>query len=188
MQRSGNKIINKIKKDMKKLIAIAAIIIASVTTAQVNAQSKETAFEKELVKFVDSTVKASGKNLTKLDRFKDGCYTHVKVKKFGEADTPYSRSKAHSHNIFSYTEDSEGNGNINPEKYGIKLVEETYASRISKILNNPANAEANYDSYYFTIVTIKGSYYLVFAMGYIDPIDTDAKMNEEFKKASGATN
>ena len=173
---------------MKKLIAIAAIIIASVTTAQVNAQSKETAFEKELVKFVDSTVKASGKNLTKLDRFKDGCYTHVKVKKFGEADTPYSRAKAHSHNIFSYTKDSEGNGNINPEKYGIELVEETYASRISKILNNPANAEANYDSYYFTIVTIKGSYYLVFAMGYIDPIDTDAKMNEEFKKASGATN
>jgi len=71
MQRSGNKIINKIKKDMKKLIAIAAIIIASVTTTQVNAQSKETAFEKELIKFVDSTVNASGKNLTKLDRFKD---------------------------------------------------------------------------------------------------------------------
>jgi len=46
MQRSGNKIINKIKKDMKKLIAIAAIIIASVTTAQVNAQSKETAYGK----------------------------------------------------------------------------------------------------------------------------------------------
>jgi hypothetical protein len=188
MQRSGNKIINKIKKDMKKLIAIAAIIIASVTTAQVNAQSKETAFEKELIKFVDSTVNASGKNLTKLDRFKDGCYTHVKVKKFGEADTPYSRAKAHSHNITSYTADSEGNGNINPEKYGIEFVEKTYASRISKILNDPANAEANYDSYYFTIVTIKGSYYLVFAMGYIDPVDTDAKMNEEFKKASGATN
>ena len=37
---------------MKKLIAIAILIIASVTTAQVNAQSKETAFEKELVKFV----------------------------------------------------------------------------------------------------------------------------------------
>jgi len=112
----------------------------------------------------------------------------VKVKKFGEADTPYSRAKAHSHNITSYTGDSEGNGNINPEKYGIEFVEKTYASRISKILNDPANAEANYDSYYFTIVTIKGSYYLVFAMGYLDPVDTDAKMNEEFKKASGATN
>jgi hypothetical protein len=173
---------------MKKLIAIAILIIASVTTAQVNAQSKETAFEKELVKFVDSTVNASGKNLTKLDRFKEGCYTHVKVKKFGEADTPYSRSKAPSHNIFSYTADSEGNGNINPEKYGIELVETTYASRITKILNDPTNVEANYDSYYFTIVTIKGSYYLVFAMGYLDPVDTDAKMNEEFNRTMGTIN
>ncbi len=173
---------------MKKLIAITVLIIASVTTAQVNAQSKETAFEKELIKFVDSTVSASGKNLTKLDRFKEGCYTHVKVKKFGEADTPYSRSKAPSHNIFSYTADSEGNGNINPEKYGIELVEKTYASRISKILNDPANIEAGYDSYYFTIVTIKGSYYLVFAMGYLDPVDTDERMNAEFNKSMETTN
>ena len=173
---------------MKKLIAIAVLIIASVTTAQVNAQSKETAFEKELIKFVDSTVSASGKNLTKLDRFKEGCYTHVKVKKFGEADTPYSRSKAPSHNIFSYTADSEGNGNINPEKYGIELVEKTYAPRISKILNDPANIEAGYDSYYFTIINIKGSYYLVFAMGYLDPVDTDERMNTEFNKAMETTN
>jgi hypothetical protein len=173
---------------MKKLIAITVLIIASVTTAQVNAQSKETAFEKELIKFVDSTVSASGKNLTKLDRFKEGCYTHVKVKKFGEADTPYSRSKAPSHNIFSYTADSEGNGNINPEKYGIELVEKTYASRISKILNDPANIEAGYDSYYFTIINIKGSYYLVFAMGYLDPVDTDERMNAEFNKSMETTN
>lgn len=173
---------------MKKLIAITVLIIASVTTAQVNAQSKETAFEKELIKFVDSTVSASGKNLTKLDRFKEGCYTHVKVKKFGEADTPYSRSKAPSHNIFSYTADSEGNGNINPEKYGIGLVEKTYAPRISKILNDPANIEAGYDSYYFTIINIKGSYYLVFAMGYLDPVDTDERMNAEFNKSMETTN
>jgi hypothetical protein len=68
------------------------------------------------------------------------------------------------------------------------LVEKTYALRISKILNDPANVEANYDSYYFTIVTIKGSYYLVFAMGYIDPVDTDAKMNEEFNRTMGTIN
>ena len=173
---------------MKKLIAIAVLVYGTLTTVQVNAQSKETAFEKELIKFVDSTVSASGKNLTKLDRFKEGCYTHVKVKKFGEADTPYSRSKAPSHNIFSYTADNEGNGNINPEKYGIELVEKTYAPRILKILNDPINTEANYDAYYFTIVNIKGYSYLVFAMGYLDPIDTDERMNAEFKEAMGNTN
>ena len=30
--------------------------------------------------------------------------------------------------------------------------------------------------------------YSVFAMGYLDPVDTDEKMNEEFKKALGASN
>ena len=168
---------------MKKLIAIAAIIIASVTTAQVNAQSKETAFEKELVKFVDRTVNASGKNLTKLDRFKDGCYTHVKVKKFGEADTPYNRTKPHGIYIL--------NSNIpyiNPAEFPLELNRKAYAEQINKVLNKPINTEANYDAYYFTIVNIKGYSYLVFAMGYVDPIDTDAKMNEEFNKAMEAIN
>ena len=42
---------------------------------------QETPFEKELVKHVDSIVAASGKNLKKLDRFKEGCYSHVKETK-----------------------------------------------------------------------------------------------------------
>lgn len=169
---------------MKKLIAIAVLVYGTLTTVQVNAQSKETAFEKELIKFVDSTVSASGKNLTKLDRFKEGCYTHVKVKKFGEADTPYSRSKAHSHNITSYS-DKEDSGNVNPEKYGIELTKQMYAVKIDKILSNPINLEANYDAYYFTIVEIKGCYYLVFAMGYLDPIDTDERLIKEFNDEMG---
>ena len=168
---------------MKKLILIAVLVYGTLTSAQVNAQSKETAFEKELIKFVDSIVSASGKNLTKLDRFKEGCYTHVKVEKFGETDTPYSRSKAHLHNITSYT-DTDGNGNINPEKYGIEFVKEMYALTINKILNDPEDLQANFDAYYFTIVEIKGFYYLVFAMGYVDPIDTDERMKSEFKKAT----
>ena len=171
-------------KNMKKLIAIAVLVIASVTPAQVNAQSTETVFKDELVRFVDSTVNASGKNLTKLDRFNEGCYTNVKVKKFGEADTPYSRNKAHSHNITSYT-NKEGNGNVNPEKYCIELTKQMYAVKIDKILNNPINLEANYDAYYFTIVEVKGCYYLVFAMGYLDPIDTDERLIKEFNDAMG---
>lgn len=168
---------------MKKLIAITVLIIASVTTAQVNAQSKETAFEKELIKFVDSTVSASGKNLTKLDRFKEGCYTHVKVKKFGEADTPYSRSKPHG--IYILNADVPY---IDPAEFPLELNRKAYSAQIKNVLDKPINTEANYDAYYFTIVKIKGYSYLVFAMGYLDPIDSDERMNNEFKKATEKTN
>jgi hypothetical protein len=68
------------------------------------------------------------------------------------------------------------------------LTKEIYTSKINKILNDPNNVEANYDSYYFTIVNIKGSYYIVFAMGYLDPVDSDEKLNVEFNKAMETTN
>jgi hypothetical protein len=172
---------------MKNLILIAVLVYGTLTSAQVKGQSTGTTFKDELTRFVDSTVNASGKGLKKLDRFEAGCYSHVKEKKFGEPVAPYTRSVAHSHNITSYT-DKDGNGNINPEKYGIKLTKEIYESKINKILNDPNNVEANYDSYYFTIVNIKGSYYLVFAMGYLDPVDSDEKLNAEFNKAMETTN
>ena len=55
-----------------------------------------------------------------------------------------------------------------------------YSIQIDKIINNPKNIEANFDSYYFTIVNINKSYFLVFAMGYIDPIDNNERMTKEF--------
>jgi hypothetical protein len=58
-----------------------------------------------------------------------------------------------------------------------------YSIQIDKILNNPKNIESNFDSYYFTIVNVNKSYFLVFAMGYIDPIDSNERMTEEFNIA-----
>lgn len=158
------------------------LIVMSNTKAQSNIVAIETPFEKELVKYVDSIVAASGKNLKKLDRFKEGCYSHVKETKFGELETPYSRAKAHSHNVSFYT-DKDGKTNVNPEEFGIESIKKMYSIQIDKILNNPKNIESNFDSYYFTIVNVNKSYFLVFAMGYIDPIDSNERMTEEFNIA-----
>jgi hypothetical protein len=57
-----------------------------------------------------------------------------------------------------------------------------YSIQIDKIINNPKNLEANFDSYYFTIVNVNKSYFLVFALGYIDPIDSDNRITELFNK------
>jgi len=57
-----------------------------------------------------------------------------------------------------------------------------YSIQIDKIVNNPKNIESNFDSYYFTIVNINKLYFLVFAMGYIDPIDSDNRITELFNK------
>jgi hypothetical protein len=112
----------------------------------------------------------------------EGCYSHVKETKFGEAATPYSRSKAHSHNVSFYT-DKDGKTNVNLEEFGIESIKKMYSIQIDKILNNPKNIESNFDSYYFTIVNVNKSYFLVFAMGYIDPIDSNERMTEEFNIA-----
>ena len=167
---------------MKKLLLLVFLIVISNTIAQTKDISTETPFEKELVKYVDSIVAASGKNLKKLDRFKEGCYSHIKETKFGETVTPYSRFKAHSHNVSYYT-DKDGKTNSNPEEFGIESIKKMYSKQIAKILNNPKNIESNFDSYYFTIVNVNKSYFLVFAMGYIDPIDSDERMTEEFNIA-----
>jgi hypothetical protein len=60
----------------------------SNTKAQSNTVAIETPFEKELVKYVDNIVTASGKNLKKLERLKEGCYSHINETKFGEIATP----------------------------------------------------------------------------------------------------
>jgi len=166
---------------MKKLLLLVFLIVISNTIAQTKNIATETPFEKELVKHIDSIVAASGKNLKKLDRFKEGCYSHVKETKFGEPATPYSRSKAHSHNVSYYT-DKDGITNSNPEELGIESIKKMYSIQIDKIVNNPKNIESNFDSYYFTIVNINKLYFLVFAMGYIDPIDSDNRITELFNK------
>ena len=164
---------------MKKLLLLVFLIVISNIIAQTKSISAESPFEKELVKYVDSIVTTKGKNLKKLERFKEGCYSEVKETKFGEPATPYSRSKAHSHNVSYYT-DKDGKTNINPEELGIESIKKMYSIQINKIINNPKNIEANFDSYYFTIVNINKSYFLVFAMGYIDPIDSNERMTKEF--------
>ncbi len=164
---------------MKNLHLLVFLIVISNTIAQTKITATETPFEKELVKYVDSIVAASGKNLKKLDRFKEGCNSHIKETKFGEPATPYSRSKAHSHNVSYYT-DKDGKTNVNPEEFGIESIKKMYSIQIDKILNNPKNIESNFDSYYFTIVNINKSYFLVFALGYIDPIDSNERMSKEF--------
>jgi len=166
---------------MKKLLLLVFLIVISNTIAQTKNIATETPFEKELVKHIDSIVAASGKNLKKLDRFKEGCYSHVKETKFGEPATPYSRSKAHSHNVSFYT-DKDGKTNVNPEELGVESIKKMYSIQIDKIVNNPKNIESNFDSYYFTIVNINKLYFLVFAMGYIDPIDSDNRITELFNK------
>ena len=75
------------------------------------------------------------KNLKKLERFKEGCYSEVKETKFGEPATPYSRSKAHSHNVSYYT-DKDGKTNINPEELGIESIKKMYSIQIDKIIKN----------------------------------------------------
>jgi uncharacterized protein YxeA len=167
---------------MKKLLLLVFLIVISNTIAKTKNISAETPFEKELVKYVDSIVTTSRKKIKKLDRFKEGCYSHVKETKFGEAATPYSRSKAHSHNVSFYT-DKDGKTNVNLEEFGIESIKKMYSIQIDKILNNPKNIESNFDSYYFTIVNVNKSYFLVFAMGYIDPIDSNERMTEEFNIA-----
>lgn len=167
---------------MKKLLLLVFLIVISNTIAQTKNIAAETPFEKELVKYVDSIVTTSGKNLKKLDQFKGGCYSHIKETKFGEPATPYSRTKAHSHNVSYYT-DKDGKTNVNPEEFRIESIKKMYSIQIDKIINNPKNIESNFDSYYFTIVNINKSYFLVFAMGYIDPIDSNERMTEEFNLA-----
>lgn len=167
---------------MKKLLLILFFIFTSNIKAQTKDVLIKTPFEKELVKFVDSIVCVSGNNLKKLDRFNEGCYSHVKETKFGEPATPYSRFKAHSHNVSYYT-DKDGTTNVNPEEFGIESIKKMYSIQIDKIVNNPKNIESNFDSYYFTIVNINKSYFLVFAMGYIDPIDSNERMMKEFNLA-----
>ena len=130
---------------MKKLLLLVFLIVISNTIAQTKITATETPFEKELVKHVDSIVAASGKNLKKIDRFKEGCYSHVKETKFGEPATPYSRSKAHSHNVSYYT-DKDGKTNVNPEEFGIESIKKMYSIQIDKIVNNPKNIESNFDS------------------------------------------
>ena len=167
---------------MIKLLLLVFLIVKSNTIAQIKNISTETPFEKELVKYVDSIVTNSGKNLKKLERYKEGCYSHVKETKFGESAAPYSRSKAHSHNVSFYT-DKDGKTNVNPEELGIESIKKMYSIQIDKIVTNPKNIESNFDSYYFTIVNVNKSYFLVFAMGYIDPIDSTERMQEEFNIA-----
>ena len=167
---------------MKKLLLLVFLIVISNAIAQTKSISAESPFEKELVKYVDSIVATSGKNLKKLDRFKEGCYSHVKETKFGESAAPYSRSKAHSHNVSFYT-DKDGKTNLNPEELGIESIKKMYSIQIDKIVTNPKNIESNFDSYYFTIVNVNKSYFLVFAMGYIDPIDSSERITKEFNIA-----
>ena len=87
---------------MKKLIAIAAIIIASVTTAQVKAQTSAS-FKKEIAQFVDSTFKAEYPNLVKTERF--DCKEHVMVNKFGAKESGYDTTKAHFNKIKTFYAD-----------------------------------------------------------------------------------
>ena len=145
---------------MIKLLLLVFLIVKSNTIAQIKNIAAETPFEKELVKYVDSIVTNSGKNLKKLERYKEGCYSHVKETKFGESAAPYSRSKAHSHNVSFYT-DKDGKTNLNPEELGIESIKKMYFIQIYKIVNNPKNIESNFDSYYFTIVNINKSYFLL---------------------------
>lgn len=121
---------------MKKLLLLVFLIVMSNTKAQTKNISTENPFEKELVKYVDSIVTTSGKNLKKLDRFKEGCYSHIKETKFGEAATPYSRSRAHNHNVSYYTV-KDGKTNSNPEELGIESIKKMYSIQIDKIINNP---------------------------------------------------
>jgi hypothetical protein len=164
---------------MKKFLLLVFLIVISNTIAKTKSISTETPFEKELAKYVDSIVTTKGKNLKKIDRFNEGCYSHVKETKFGETATTYSRTKAHSHNV-SYYNDKDEKTNINPEELGIESIKKMYSIQIDKILNNPKNIESNFDSYYFTIVNVNNSYFLVFALGYFDPIDSTERMQEEF--------
>jgi hypothetical protein len=158
---------------MKKLIAIAAIVIASVTTAQVKAQTSAS-FKKEITKFVDSTLKATNSNLTKVERF--DCKKYVMVKKFGAQENTYDTTKAHFNRITAFYKDDAQKVAINPETLPIDLVKGECKSDILSAINK--NIQDGYDAYDFEVVEINGSCFLVFALGYVNPVDTQEEIDQ----------
>ena len=161
---------------MKKLISIAAIVIALVTTAQVQAQTS-TSFKKEIAKFVDSTFKAEYPNLVKTERF--DCKEHVMVNKFGAKESGYDTTKAHFSKIKAWYKDKDLTKTINPETLPIDFVKDECREAIIRTINK--NIQEGYDAYDFEVVEINGSCFLVFALGYVNPIDTKEELDAAVK-------
>ena len=161
---------------MKKIISIAAIVIALVTTAQAQAQTSAS-FKKEISQFVDSTFKAEYPNLVKTERF--DCKEHVMVNKFGAKESGYDTTKAHFSKIKAWYKDKDLTKTINPETLPIDFVKDECREAIIRTINK--NIQEGYDAYDFEVVEINGSCFLVFALGYVNPIDTKEELDAAVK-------
>ena len=156
---------------MKKLISIAAIVIAFVTTAQAQTSAS---FKREITKFVDSTLKSTNPNLAKIERF--DCKKYVMVKKFGAQENSYDTTKAHFNRITAFYRDAAQKVAINPETLPMDFVKGECKSDIIEAINR--NIQDGYDAYDFEVVEINGSCFLVFALGYVNPVDTQEEIDQ----------
>jgi hypothetical protein len=165
---------------MKKLIAIAVTVITVLTTAQVQAQTSAS-FKKQITEFADSTIKAANPGLTKTERF--DCKQYVMVKKFGAQDGEYDITKAHFNNIIEFCKDEEKKEQYDIEKLPADFVKELCKNEILAKIEK--NKNDGYDAYDFEVVEVNGKVFLVLALGFVNPIDTQEEIDEMKKNILG---
>ena len=71
---------------------------------------------------------------------------------------------------------------INPETLPINLAKGECKEAIIRTINK--NIQEGYDAYDFEVVEINGSCFLVFAFGYVNPIDTKEELDDAVKASN----
>ena len=136
-------------------------------------------FDENLNNYVDSLVKAIEPNLIRENRF--DCKSHVLSTKFSFKEIPYSRDIAYFYSVVTFGQDSSGKEFRNPEYYGLSFIKQIYSETITGSIK--ANKDDLFDCYDFEIVQVNGSYFLVFAMSYLKPLDNIKDLKMSWEKA-----
>jgi hypothetical protein len=131
---------------MKKLIAIAAIIIASVTTAQVKAQ---TPVEK-ISSSIDTFMKAQHSEYAKIERYQVSDVTK-------DGDPIFSGETPLAFQVIKF-----------PSEFSLEYKDnaDKIYSQFSKDINSEVNADYDYDLYSFTVIEKEGSKYFILIQDY----------------------
>lgn len=172
-----------IKEEIKyqflyKTLSISIILLYSINSSAQLSSPKS--FRSDLNDFVDVIVSQNAPKLSKNILFLEGMKSHVLEKNYQSEPMQFSNKKAHYHQITTYGKNENFTEIFSIESLGLEFIKETYTPILLKILNDYLVDFSEYDAYYFDIINVNDTDYLVFSLGYRNACEMFDKYIEDF--------